>query len=388
MSSNRQKEILPRVLQSLYTFENESAVVAAATEIKFRALLVNELDATRSSTELGTRTMQRILRQFWTPLLCKMHKCLHAWGFVPIRVVKRQFIDETGTKSTELVPIVPDLSTFRVFVEITNDAETKFTATSTIDKHPLTIYRSCIYTGPDFLGNHVHSPFGILYPEFVTLAAMTRASQSAFYQLINPTLYLEAEVKMHQPTTTTTMAGDSDLGGESIRVIERHEVNPKRLCAFEEIREQILNGEVVDPVNNLVYLAPTYRMVTHLPTAVIPPMLPETRALFDTKVASVLRVPESFLSSSNGNTLNGKHNTTASDNDTLLFRNGVTGLVEDLVQICEAIYYDIHDDRVQFILPMMSHARIDHLALLHQHGGLNVQEFSEEAKKASGISSA
>jgi hypothetical protein len=206
----------------------------------------------------------------------------------------------------EQVPIIPDLATFRVFKELNEDGEEVLRGESTIDKAEVYIINSSLYKGPYYETEDVGSPYGILLAEFETLVTMENYINTALFSIINPTIFIESIPREsggnEAAGVNTVPTGDLDLGQPARTLYEVQPINisAKRLKDMRELTTRVFQGEVIDPVDNIAALPPTYRISSHPPAATIPPLFAENRQRFDVHVASVMRVPESFLTAHQG----------------------------------------------------------------------------------------
>lgn len=380
------------ILHQLLHLRFKSPIISAAADARLRCIIFGEMQITSDGSKPSAQ-MTSITENFWIPLISKIEQHLTAFGFVPFRLTERKVFLSDGKDVLEKIAVIPDLTTYKIYVDINADGERVLRGLSTIDEEEVFIVRSSMHEGPMFGSDDVGSDLGVLLEECRNLDVLERLVNSVVCDIVFPHVFAEnvpsAEAPRTNATVNRTAHEDANVAvglPPGVYYTDTEvDIQAKRLKTLRDTREKIIKGEPVDPIDAIVYLPPSFKLCTQPRPTVIPPLLGENRGLFESHVASVFKVPESFLSAAKGGQINGKQSITASDNDKIRFKQGVDALQHDIIHVIEILYDMIHHIPVKVILPTAAHATLESLVMLKEHEAIGGKLFNSEAKRAVGL---
>lgn len=393
--------VTPYEITTLLYLRYQHPMLFAAWITRYRALMIPEIEITCQGKR-ASATAARILQEYWISNLLKIVECISGIGCVPFRVMKQKiktprddvreakYGNLAAPEIVEPVPIIPDPSTYRLRVQVTQNGKLEITAESLIDDEPMYVASSSIYNGPTLIG--IDSEMSVLYPELQRLKYLENLAMGAYYDRARPTYVIEEIM----PTDTVAAAMTQDrYTAESFLMTDKppmtyqieQTTEIKRPESLENLHKRMRMGEAIDPLLNMVTLPPLRTPANHQPPlAEIPADLSEYRARFESTITCMIKVPESYLHGSKDVTLNGKQNHTASINDRLRFRQGVDSLRRDIRHVFRQMYDTIHGQEIEVDIPIEATSELETLIMLRDTQAIGQPEFIAEARKAVGLS--
>jgi hypothetical protein len=403
-----------RLVQDLLDYRYGCLKVAAVAGTRLRGIQHNQLEITleeggapmKKGGASMKRGFERVVEDHYVPLIQTVEQHAIAIGVVPFRIGRikmdvskdedRDNVYGKGAPDSvdELIPIIPEPSTYQLFVGIDSDGRDVVFARSLLakDERPIYVVPSTTARGPRSSGM-VQSTLHPLYVAYTSLQKMENLVLNAHMQSVAPTYIVE-----QVPPSDNQQQANLRMGAEGILRRGTAEAIDAVYFADQEtpaIRRQgdimtqyvsVQKGQLIDPINNIAILPMHHKMsVTQLRVADIPADMSERRATYSADVASALHVPVSFLTGAQSGALTGKQSTTASENDRFTFKLTVDELHQDLVHILKAMFRIIHDIEVSVVLPMSSFAILDDLTTLFEGGVVDEDTYKQEAARASGL---
>jgi len=327
------------------------------------------------------------------PLVYKVEEMLTALGLVVFAVTTRKSIKDDGTVVDERVAVIPDISSYSLYVELNEDNELVVTAESNASKkQKLIVVPSTMCAGPQEDGMTIKSDLGALLRPWRELCAIEALTTHAYEDNIFPPVYLQRQLpRADAPSADLLKQQYAEVSGNiTSRLMPRSEEDDsemrlKRIYDLDISLDDIKRICPVDPILAQVNLPPNYIVAVPPRPAVIPTDLTERRVRFETNVASAVKIPESYMTSAKTGAINGKQNTTASDNDKKQYKDTVDALQLDVTHVLRVIYTHVHGHVPEVHLPVASDASLEDTLSLYLHGFIDADGARLIAARATGI---
>jgi hypothetical protein len=383
------KAVSPDLLRRVYELRVNDPVVASACDALMRGLAVQRLEPKNEDSVLN-----ETISKWWPALVHKIAIYLDAFAFFPVVIVERdmeatpeyrkRFADRAKDKYTVTVPIIPDFGTWRASIDVQPDGDSKIVVK--LDRDPdreVFVVRSPEFQGPIVDTDIVHSRVGLLLRTAAAVDRMRRYAEAAGFNSCNPCVFLETHLSATQgPMVANTLSAEGLIAGDSSIVIPIQAgsiENVTSTAEFDDVVAKTLDGVGVDPKDNVKILAPELRLPTQ-PRMPQIPLLDDMNRSYETRVASIFRVPLRFVGR-----VHSSHTDVASKSDSRLYVEGVRALRSEIERALGQISEIVYDSPFEFNLPMRVGVDLNDLHHAYEAGLLPFRTFAEEFSESTGI---